>query len=93
MQVLEMFHFFAIARVQQNPTQLNNFSRVFCHVYSVLVACSGNMDDNISLQAGALIRRHCSKLRAGRGSGREGDVGRGSCLVGVAVSMNMRKLR
>lgn len=46
--------------IQENPAELNDFSRVLGHVDTVLIACRSNMHYNITIdiELGGLLRRH-----------------------------------
>ncbi len=58
--------------VQQDPTKLNNLGGVLGHVHAVLVAGSGDVDDDIAvdLEGGVLLGSHSCGRKGGR---REGE--------------------
>lgn len=46
--------------IKKNPSKLNDFSGVFGHIDTVLIASCSNMDDNIAINVELrnLLRRH-----------------------------------
>jgi hypothetical protein len=50
-------HLFARLCVEENPTKLNDFCRVFGYVDAVLVAGRGYVDDDVSVEVGGLGAR------------------------------------
>ncbi len=45
--------------VEQDPTQFDDFCRVFCDIHTMLVAGGRNMDDDISVEFGDWCSRGC----------------------------------
>lgn len=62
-------HFFAVLRVEQDPTKLNDFGRVLGHVDTMLITGGGYMDNYVAVDVATLgLRgRHIDGRRGGRG--------------------------
>lgn len=77
-------HLFQTASIQENPTNLDDLSRIPCHVHPVFIASRGNMDNDVSvdLKRRILLGRHNKDWRArssgplGKTKGASGEEGR-----------------
>ena len=51
-------HLFAVGRIEQHPANLDRLGRVFCDIDTMLVAGGGYVDDDVALEASALLGGH-----------------------------------
>lgn len=63
-----MSYLVTILAVKEYPTQLNDLRRILCHIYAMLVAGCGNMDDHISIQLrdGHAVAGHAGEFDRGK---------------------------
>jgi hypothetical protein len=53
------FYLFTRLGVEQDPSKLDNLSRILCNIYAMFIACGSHMDDHIAVN----VVRDCLRRR------------------------------